>query len=261
MKIDTTDYYPVTPGSSCDPDYVEESVEARGPVVKAECESDAGDEIELPSAGDKDADPWQWMTVISHVLSWVLSPLLTPTYGILVVFGVTALRYAPSSSIWTVSLIVFGLTAVLPGFAVWLLTRFGDVSDMALSRRSDRLYPYIIMGAALAGTGFYLQVIGMPLWIDKFFWGGAIACAVNLAVNTKWKISAHGAGMGGFVAMLSVLGNDTLPHPSLWIWVIVAVMLTGFLGSARVWLGRHTAAQTVAGSLVGFLSVFLLELF
>lgn len=201
------------------------------------------------------------ITVISHILSWVLSPLLMPTYGIIIVMIATALRYAPLSAKWTVGAIVFGMTAVLPGVAVWLLTKYGDIKDVALSRRTDRLYPYILMGAALAGTGFYLQAIGVPEWIDKFYWGAGIACGVNLIINFKWKISAHGAGIGGFVAILASLGHDTLPHPSVWVWVIVAIFFTGILGSARVWLGRHTPMQTIAGSIVGFLSVFLLELF
>ena len=36
------------------------------------------------------------------------------------------------------------------------------------------------------------------------------------------------------------------------------MVLSGLLGSARIWLGRHTVWQVVAGYAVGFCSVFFL---
>ena len=42
---------------------------------------------------------------------------------------------------------------------------------------------------------------------------------------------------------------------SLIIGLLIAIGLSGILGTARVWLGRHTAWQVIAGYAVGFLSV------
>lgn len=201
------------------------------------------------------------ITSVSHFLSWVFSPLLTPTYGMIAVFAMTPLRFVPGRTMAIVLAVVFGITGFLPGLAVLLLNKFGDVSDLALSRRSDRLYPYIIMTAALTATGFYLQAIGTPEWIPLFFWGAAAAGVINFIINFRWKISAHGAGMGGLTAMFAILHNHAFPNVEVWIWLIIAVIATGLLGAARVWLGRHTPVQTIAGALIGFICVFITELF
>lgn len=198
-----------------------------------------------------------YKTAISHFLSWVLSPILTPTYGIITVFLITVLRYASPTAKWVATAVVFALTCVLPGLCVWLLTRFGNVSDLALTRRTDRLYPYIVITAGLVGAGFYLRAMGVPPFVSNFYFGAAVASVVCFIINFWWKISAHGCGMGGYVALLAIISRDTLPHPNLWIAICVAVILTGLLGSARVYLDRHTPLQTIAGSLVGFLAVFL----
>ena len=207
---------------------------------------------------DKDGDGGAGaMTALSHALSRKFSPVLTPTYGLLAVFAFTPLRYASSQALWTVSLIVFGLTGLLPGLAVFLMTKYGDVSDIELSRRRDRLFPYLIMGVALAAAGVYIQAVGMPLWCARFYWGAAVACGVNLLINFRWKISAHGAGMGGLTALFVLLTRYSLTMAHFWISVPIMLTLTGMLCMGRVWLGRHTPLQTVAGSLAGFLSVFL----
>lgn len=212
-----------------------------------------------PSQGTSACTPGA-ADIVSHILSWVLSPILTPTYGIMAVFALSPLRYASFSVMATVTAVVFALTAAIPGLAVWLLNRYGDVSDLALSHRDDRLYPYIIMGAALTAAGFYLQSIGAPQWLPRFYWGAAIACAINLTVNFRWKISAHAAGMGGLTALFVILTRYCLPHTGMTGWIIASILLCGLLGSARVWLGRHTALQTITGLLTGFLSVFILEI-
>ncbi|MDE6295175.1 MAG: phosphatase PAP2 family protein [Muribaculaceae bacterium] len=200
------------------------------------------------------------VTLVSHILSWVFSPLLTPTYGMIAIFTMTPLRFAPLRSIFIVISVIFSLTAILPGLTVWLLTRYGDVADMALTRRKDRLYPYIIIIAALVAAGFYLKIIGTQLWIPSFFWGAAAAAAICFIINYWWKISAHGAGMGGLAALFAVLTRYSFPTVDVWIWLLAAIAVCGLLASARVWLGRHTPMQTIAGTLVGFICVFITEL-
>ncbi|MDE5773023.1 MAG: phosphatase PAP2 family protein [Muribaculaceae bacterium] len=209
----------------------------------------------------KDTNVTPVIDTLSHFFSWVFSPLLTPTYGIIAVFAFTPLRYAQAGSIATVISVIFALTGILPGLTVWLLTKFGDVSDLALTRRSDRLYPYIIITAAMIAAGFYMHVLKSPEWIPLFFWGAAAACVINFIINFKWKISAHGAGIGGLTALFAILTNYALPTIHVWIWLVIAIILCGVLAASRVWLGRHTPMQTIAGTLVGFLCVFFTELF
>ncbi len=269
MPLDTSDYYPTTPGSSCDPDYKGEpsAPEGRKPEERkpedrkpAETEPETERPEKKPDERSKDRDPGSVLKGVCDTLSVVFAPLLTPTYAMLAIFFLTPLRYAAPASIATVTAVVFGITGFLPGLAVWLLMRYGDVSDLALSRRTDRLYPYILMIAAYLGTSFYLRSVGAPEYVPRFFIGACAAAIVNLIINFRWKISAHGAGMGGLVAMFGILTRYSLPDMHLWVWTTAAVLITGLLCSARVMLGRHTPMQTIAGALVGFAAVFISEL-
>lgn len=200
------------------------------------------------------------MTGISHFLSWVLSPVLMPTYGILFIFWVSLLSFAPLRSKIIITCIVFGLTCMLPCLAVGLLMKFGDVKDAALTRRRDRFIPYVITGCCLLGCGLYLSTTGLPRWVSFFYIGAAAAAGVNLLVTFKWKISAHGAGIGGIIGMLLILNRYGMPHINMWFICIGAVAAAGLLGTARVWLGRHTAMQTVMGEIVGIAGVLATEL-
>lgn len=273
MKIDTSDYYPWGAGrkrpaesrseisefpEKIESDELTESVPKSEPdeVTEPSGKSEYSEQTETPPSAPPGAMTW-----ISHFLSVVLSPVLVPTYGIIAVFMLSMFSYAPAASKWIITGIVFTLTGVLPSAAIFLLTRFGDVKDVALTRRSDRLYPYIITAACLLACGVYLRRSGLPEWVGDFYIGAAIATAVNLLVNFRWKISAHGAGIGGLIAMFIILNRYGLPSYNLWGWVVAAVIAAGLLGSARVWLWRHTPMQTVAGEIVGFLCVILTEAF
>ncbi len=248
MKIDTSDYYPVTPGSSCeDP---EEEVITPAPK-------------NVPSGGDKDAEGETWQRVldrISNVLSWILVPLLMPLYALLITFKLSVLQFASYQTKWAFCLIIFCITALVPMLLIVLLKKLGVVQDLGLNGRKERLIPYIISIGTLGAAGWFMIAKGAPLWTGMFFFGGALAGLINMIVNLWWKISAHAAAAAGVVALLVCISREPMPHPGIEIWVACAIGIAGLLGSARVWLGRHTVLQVIAGSAVGFLSVFFLTL-
>lgn len=285
MKLDTSDFYPWNDGRkrpaenlSAENSALEDAelnpAEAapssvnsaaipaeRPPVIPTEENTRPLSDIAPETASEETPRaPAGVLTMLSHFLSWVLSPVITPTLGIIAVFYLSMYSYAPRGAKLLIAGIVFTFTCVIPCAAIWILTRFGDVSDMALTRRSDRLFPYIITGACLFGCGWYLMRTGLPEWVGYFYIGASVATLVNLLINFKWKISAHGAGIGGLIAMLIILNRYGLPAYNLWGWVLAAVIAAGLLGAARVWLWRHTPMQTICGEIVGFLGVMATEL-
>jgi len=195
--------------------------------------------------------------LFSTILSWILVPMLMPVYGIMLIFHLSILSLTPAPTKTILTLIVFGADVVLPMILVLLLKLFGIVRDIGLNERKERFIPYLITLACMALTAFFIYHKGAPLWVAMFFAGGALAALVNFTVNYWWKISAHAAGIAGIVAILIRIYISGLPTGNVLPWLIAATLLSGLLGSCRIWLGRHSVWQILAGYLVGFVCVFI----
>jgi membrane-associated phospholipid phosphatase len=94
-----------------------------------------------------------------------------------------------------------------------------------------------------------------------FFAGGALACLISTIVNFWWKISAHMAGIGGLLALLwqiDAMELEIISRPWMVAYILIAIILSGLLGSARLLLKRHTLPQVIAGFLNGLICVSLM---
>ena len=200
------------------------------------------------------------ITRCANVISWVFVPLLMPVYGIILIFSLSFLSFAPFHTKLVFTLIVFGANFIVPMLLVLLLKKMGIIEDIGLNGRKERLIPYVITIVCLLGTGIFLYAKMAPLWVAMFYAGGALAGLINLIVNFRWKISAHAAGIAGIVAMLIQITKEGPTIGSMTWWIVGSIIVAGLLGSARIWLGRHTLMQVLAGTAVGFLSVWTLSL-
>ena len=202
----------------------------------------------------------RFITRCSNLISWIFVPLLMPVYGIILIFSLSFLSYAPFHTKLVFTFIVFGANFLVPMILVLLLKKMKVIDDIGLNGRRERLIPYIITIVCLSATGLFLYFKMAPLWVAMFYAGGALAALINLIINFRWKISAHAAGIAGVVAMLiQVIKEGPSSDGMVW-WIVGAIVTAGLLGSARIWLGRHTLMQVLAGSAVGFLSVWTLSL-
>ncbi len=285
MKLDTSSYYPKSPlDDEPDPDHSAympghsskpeqegsgqptpespeqpesrvEITDSRGAVQFQAEGADSSSTPDLPPTR-----PEQLADNFSTAVSWLMSPLLMPVYGIVMVFMLTVYSYVPMGIKLGFTLIVAGVTIILPMLTVLLLKRLGMVDDLGLNGRKERTIPYLITILCMGGTAVFLAMKGFPLWVVMFYAGGALAGLIEAIINNWWKISAHAAGVAGLVAMLVRMSHTPMVNPDVLTWLIVAVACAGLTGSARLWLGRHTLAQVLAGYAVGFCSVYFLTM-
>lgn len=91
--------------------------------------------------------------------------------------------------------------------------------------------------------------------------GATLATIISGVVNRWWKISAHMAAMGGLVAMMFRILDIGMAAPGghFMLFTILIVIAAGAVGTARIYLDRHTLLQVLAGTANGFLCVFLLS--
>lgn len=271
MPIDTSSYYPEVPSPDGDDSFSLNKREGGlfgmpepmpGPDDKKETEPPVPStpSTQKWSKDDPESPLEKAVTGISHLLSWVLVPLLMPVYGLMLAFGLSVLDVTPMHLRVNFTMIVAGITVAIPMILVVVLKKFGLVDDIGLNNRKERLIPYIITIIAYGAAAWFMAAKHAPLWLSMFFAGGAVAALINLLINFRWKISAHAAGIAGVVALLIRIAKDGYPEPELFTWLLITIGLAGLLGSARVWLGRHTVWQVVAGYAVGFCSVFFLTM-
>ena len=295
MKLDTSSYYPKSPlddepdpdhsaympGHSADPELSgsdqPESIRSDQPSPEQPEQPDSpASPAVLPDRGavqfqaeglDSSATPdlpptrlEQLADNLSTAVSWLMSPLLMPVYGIVLVFMLTLYSYVPMGVKLGFTLIVAGITIVVPALMVLLLKRLGMVDNLGLNGRKERTIPYIITILCMGGTAVFLAMKGFPMWVVMFYAGGALAGLIEVIINNWWKISAHGAGVAGLVALLVRMSHTPMVKPDVLTWLIVAVACAGLTGSARLWLGRHTLGQVLAGYAVGFCSVYFLTM-
>ena len=170
-------------------------------------------------------------------------------------FNLSILDFTPYSVKLVFTLVTPAFTVAVPALLVLLLKRMGLVTDVGLNGRKE-VIPYIISILCLAAAGVFMWYKGAPMWLVMFFRRSAVAGAINLLINFRWKISAHAAGVAGVVALLIRIIRDGLPQDGAFLWLLIAIGLSGILGTARVWLGRHTAWQVIAGYAVVFFRSF-----
>ena len=197
---------------------------------------------------------------VASVFSTIFSPLLVPTYGVMLAMWLSVLSFLPTGIRWTVVGITFATTCLLPMLAIITMWRLGVVKDPQLNNRTERTTPYVVTGLCYLGCGFFLTAHHAPSWLCALMTGGALATMVCIIVNTRWKISAHMAAMGGLVALMFRIVSSNLGTTQLEWWLTATVVAAGCVGSSRVLLERHTLWQVIAGTATGFVCVFFLSM-
>ena len=130
--------------------------------------------------------------------------------------------------------------------------RLGILSDIDVSRRSQRVGPFIF-GIVSATIGWIiLSLTDAPRNLQTVMIITVFSGIIMMVITLWWKISMHASSFGGVATMLTVLyGAVMLP---LFILLI-------FVSWSRVVLRRHTVSQVIAGSLAGIvLSLVILKI-
>lgn len=198
---------------------------------------------------------------MAKFISTMLSPLLTPTYGTLMALSITPKLLDVTGARFKLLLIVFALTCIFPMITIAVLHNFKVIKDKRMISRKERLIPYITGTIYYAVAVYHVIYTHEPRWLVMFFAGGALACLISTVVNCRWKISAHMAGMGGLVALLwqiNAMELEIISNPWMMLYILIAIFLSGMLGSARLMLKRHTLPQVLAGFLNGLICVSLM---
>lgn len=210
-------------------------------------ETVAGADVTEPSASD----------LLAGIISWVINPLVLPVISV----GLVAYWGGGSGSeVAQVAFLGSVFFALIPGGIVWLLLRMGRVDSLDIRVRQNRIVPFIAGVASFAGGVLALGGVDTPA--TTLIVALTLCLIVNAVVMTlitlSWKISVHGAGIGGVVGLLLFLKlvpmlPSMYPSGSLDIALGLALVAVPAVIWARVHLGAHTPGQAIAGALTGII--------
>lgn len=187
---------------------------------------------------------------IAGGLSWVLHPFVLPLYLIAVLLTLTVFAHYPSGVKFYLLWVVVLYAMLIPALALGVLRSLGRISDYRIDDRRERLLPLLIGAVCYVLCAVTVAKIPSAVFLRKFMLAAACCEAMCLVVSLRWKISLHLTGMGAAVALLVVMnvagvGNMMLP-------LMIAILLSGALASARLYLGCHNGLQILAGFCGGF---------
>ena len=149
-------------------------------------------------------------------------------------------------------------TAIIPGVFIFMMVKNGAASDMELSNKHERVVPYLIFITSVMVCAFYMYKMMLPFWFISLLLGTCIALIIALLINFFWKISAHAIGIGGLLGGIMGVARIHLINP-YWAFIIV-IILAGLIGTARLFLRKHTPMQVYAGFCLGFICTFVASL-
>ncbi len=195
--------------------------------------------------------------VLASLASDIFSPLLIPTYAMVVSLWLTPMCIlSVSTRAWS-TLGVFFITAIIPALTIYALIRAGKVSDTSISDRRERPVPFAATVVCYISAAVYLSVLHAPRWMVCFVVGAAVVALIELLVSMRWKISAHAGAAGGLVGFVAWLAARHAFICDPFVPLSVAVLVLGILCWARLLLRRHTLAQVCAGAGLGFAVEFM----
>lgn len=188
----------------------------------------------------------------SQLISYVLHPLAIPTIAVVILlFGNSVMSSIPMELKLFFSGIVVMNTLVIPLLSLGLFHHFRILPDLALQNRRERLIPIAILAICYGVCIYMLSNILLAFLILRFLYA-ALGCVVlALGVTYFWKISLHLTAMGGLLAMLMILNFSSFAEVPY--TLILFILLTGVLASARLQLGYHNPMQVGVGFIGGFM--------
>ncbi|PZG05683.1 hypothetical protein C1J01_43135 [Nonomuraea aridisoli] len=137
----------------------------------------------------------------------------------------------------------------MPAAVIALGVRSGRLDSHHIVDRARRTGPLLAAAAAVLVALALLILLGAPTLLVATVTAMLIALGVTVPITLRWKISFHAAVSAGTVVVLT----DVLPA---WPAALAGGAVVALVCWARVRLTHHTAAQVVAGAVVGTLTTW-----
>jgi hypothetical protein len=215
----------------------------------------------------------KFFSFLANLISILFHPLWWPTFGLYILLVLNPYLFGVSgpAAQSTLLLQVFVLTFILPVISILLLKKLNLIDSLFVKERMERIGPYII--TMIFYFWLYVNIrhdAKVPLVYNIFVMGALITLVFIFITNLFVKVSAHTAVMGGLIAMTWVTFNIFSHEMFRFQWprqdavvlswrtvLITCLLISGLIGTCRLYLRVHTVKEVYLGYLLGFVSQWL----
>ena len=208
----------------------------------------------------------------AHIVSALFHPMFLPIVACFYIVVTHPSHFeAYDSRIFSISLIIiFVLTCLFPLIALLVMKGLGIIKSIQLHERKDRIVPLIVAGSFLVWTFMTFKPINEAaseatmLRENIFMHENLIACmllGVTLCLFTAFilnvfiKVSIHTASCGAAICL--VLSTVQSAEVNVSSFLVLIVLLSGMVGTARLVLKAHSTREIYLGYFAGFVSMFI----
>lgn len=190
---------------------------------------------------------------IAYIISLAFHPLLMPSYLFLFIILCVSSSMQPlrKEALFQVLLIIFIVTFIIPAVSIGTLRLSNFITDLNLVDKKQRFTPFLFVTCFYGITAYMFYVkLNINNFIFLVFITNAILLFVLTVVTLFWKISAHGAGIGGAIGFILAI-SMAYPIPQFAAIMATLFVVTGLIVAARLRLNAHTPLQMYVGVLLG----------
>jgi hypothetical protein len=139
---------------------------------------------------------------------------------------------------------------VLLMLAVLLMKALGFVKSIYLKTQKERVAPYIIAVTFFFWTYYiFRNLTEMPQAMTDMCQGIFFSACVALLLNSYYKISMHGIGVGGLAGlMVVILFSGSMPGA---LPLVASFLIAGLVCSARMIISDHNWFDVITGFIAG----------
>lgn len=192
----------------------------------------------------------------ARILSLVFTPFYLPLVGQIALFFFSYMKVLPFYSKFTIILMVYLFTILLPSLLIHLYRRYQGWTPIELGRKEKRMIPYVISILCYFSCIWIMNYHNVPRYITIILVAALFIQMLCALVNVWYKISTHMAAIGGVTGALLAFANIFAFDPTWWLCLVI--LLAGMVGTSRMILRQHNLSQVLTGFALGFLCAFIL---
>lgn len=195
---------------------------------------------------------------IAKVISVIFHPLLIPTYALALLLNINThfTLVLPENYRYLTILFVFLTSFAMPALIMLILLKIGTIKSLQMETRQERVIPLFVVAVFFYATYFLIKQGPYFAFYNIFLLGATLLVIISLFINYFTKISIHMVALGGLFG--TFVGFTLALQLELRFLLTMIIIVSGFVGFARLKLKAHSEGQVYGGFALG--AIFMLSM-